>query len=214
LEGRDAEAWETYQRGVALEEKLHGPDSVEGLRIRGNMSRLRLRQGRHDEALAYAESALQALQKRLGPEHEMTVFYMVDVGNALRAQGKPAQALELIQRALPLLEKIRGQENPDVGMVLSAMGRAQVDLGQPEQAQASLERALPLLKEARSDDVGATQFALARALTAAKKDSIRARTLAEEAQEGFRKAGPRASRALAEVEAWLARPAPAIRDPQ
>jgi tetratricopeptide (TPR) repeat protein len=208
LEGREAEAWESWRRSVALDEKLHGPENVESTRALANMSRLLLKQGRPAEALAHAERAFQTARKRLGPEHELTAFFQVDVAQCLLVQGKAAQALELFQRALAVLEKTRGPENRDLARVLTGLGRSLVQLGQPQRAVATLERALRLREGARVDDAAETRFALARALAAVGTEPGRARALAEEARAGFQQAGPRATRALAEVDRWLASPAP------
>ncbi|HEX8703027.1 MAG TPA: serine/threonine-protein kinase [Myxococcaceae bacterium] len=203
LEGREAEAWEVWQRSVALDEKLHGAENVESTRAIGNMSRSLLRQGRHAEALTYAERAFQTARKRLGAEHELTAFFQVDVAHCLLAQGKAAQALELFQRALVILEKSRGAESRDLAKGLTGQGRSLVELGQPKQAVALLERALRLREGARVDEAAETKFALARAVAAVGTEPARARALAEQARSGFQQAGPRATRALAEVDRWL-----------
>src|SRR6185369_1685467 len=87
--------------------------------------------------------------------------------------------------ALSIRRKTSGMTGTSVeGFSLDSIGRAQLALKMVPEAVATLERAYAL-KPADDQVMAEISFALARALTAARKDPARARTLAMEARAGY-----------------------------
>jgi hypothetical protein len=97
-----------------------------------------------------------------------------------------------------------------VASSLTGLGWALLGLGKPADALALLERALTIRSAHVIDPnfVADTRFGLAHALWSAPaaqgRDRPRARTLAEQARDGYAAAGDAHEAELAEVDAWLA----------
>ncbi len=85
------------------------------------------------------------------------------------------------------------------------IGQTYLNLHQPWEAIAPFERALRL-REACPGNVGLAevQFALAFALKQAGRDQKRARSLALQARDGYAMDPEKNSKAVAEINAWLA----------
>ncbi|MDQ3367681.1 MAG: tetratricopeptide repeat protein, partial [Myxococcota bacterium] len=116
-----------------------------------------------------------------------------------------AEAEPLLARARDHAVELYGEASAQVGLVLLAQAMCELDRGRPAQAIAILERAKPLADAdpASFVQIPTTDFALARALDATRRDRKRALALAERARTYFgRYAGLALDRA--EVEAWLA----------
>ena len=91
------------------------------------------------------------------------------------------------------------------GDALTCTGETEVALGRLDDALAHLERSVLITKRFPASDLALARFALARALTAAKRDPARARELAEAARKELR-AAPGREREASAVEQWLDAP--------
>ncbi|MBA3819939.1 MAG: tetratricopeptide repeat protein, partial [Deltaproteobacteria bacterium] len=116
-----------------------------------------------------------------------------------------AEAQPLLARARDHAIELHGKDSARVGLVLLAEATCELDRGRPAQAVPLLERAKPLADAAPASfvQIPATDFALARALDAARGDRKRALALAERARDFFGRY-PGLALDRAEVEAWLA----------
>ncbi len=125
-------------------------------------------------------------------------------GQALLAKGDAAEARTACARALHLQDE-RESIAPDKSYTddaLTCLGDAQIALGQIDEGVATLERSVSITKRSPKSDLAIARFALARALTAAKRDSARAHELAKDAQKELR-ATAGMDREAREVEKWL-----------
>jgi hypothetical protein len=106
------------------------------------------------------------------------------------------------------LEVETGSDNAALSYPLAGLGVALLGLGRAGDALPLLERAAAFRDTTAPEPAhwGEVHFALARALRTVGRDVPRARALAEEAREEYRRAppGPVIARGLARIDAWLA----------
>jgi hypothetical protein len=142
-----------------------------------------------------------ALVGELGPEHEDVAASRGSLASVLLDDKKPREALAEAEAALAIAEKAPLRDPVVLSAALPTIGQAKVALRRPAEAIAPLERALTLrLAAAAPADLGATRFALARALWESGGDRSRARALARAARDGY---GARLETERAEADAWL-----------
>ena len=130
---------------------------------------------------------------------------LYELGELERDQRRFPQAEQLYTKSLAIVERTVGPEHRGASYVLASLGQNRLAAGDARGAVAPLERAEALqtrdhLDPARLAD---TRFSLAQALRAMAGDPARAKTLAEQAAEGYRTVGTRREKRLAEVTAWL-----------
>jgi tetratricopeptide (TPR) repeat protein len=169
-----------------------------------------LEQGEIGEAKLHYQRALQIREKALGTDHPSVARSLNNLGVVSSGQGEHEEAKLHYQQALKIWEEALGADHPDVAHALTGLGEALLALGKPADALAPLERALSIrtTREGGPAELACTRFALALALWTAPaaqgRDRLRARTLAEQARDGYAAAGYARKSELAEVEAWLA----------
>jgi len=129
---------------------------------------------------------------------------LVARGHALLAKGDAPGAHEACARALTMQEErqLFGPDKVYEGDALTCIGETEIALGQLGDGLAHLERSVSITKRFPAPDLGLARFALARALTAAKREPARARELAESARNELR-AAPGMEKEASEVEQWL-----------
>jgi tetratricopeptide (TPR) repeat protein/predicted Ser/Thr protein kinase len=168
-------------------------------------------QGEHERARELYERALTIEEKALGPDATPVGETLLYLGGATEKLGKYDDALQLYQRALVNWEKAFGPGSLQVAHPLTGIGIALVGLTKPADAIPALERALANGTTSKSYSPAAlarSRFALAQALWSAPspaRDRPRARTLAEQARDGYATVATRRKAELAEVEKWLAK---------
>jgi tetratricopeptide (TPR) repeat protein len=202
--GRYVEAKDALDRSLALVAPL-GASSSHNVLPLVSMATLENRVGDRDAALASAERGL-AIADASG-DVRFAPGLRVQRGIALLAKGSALAALESCQAALAEEEKqeILGPDKtyPDGEDALTCLGNAELALGRTSDAVAHLERSVSLTKRETPSELSLARFGLARALTAAKEDPARARSLAETARSELR-AAKGMEEAANEVDAWLA----------
>ena len=95
---------------------------------------LRSRQGRHDEAVALARSAVEGLKAH--PSKNARAGAASALGTVLLAAGRPAEAIAPLQEAVRLYAEKQLVISPDRADAIAALGRAQAEVG-PGAAPAS-----------------------------------------------------------------------------
>lgn len=197
------------RRALAGYELSLGPEHTDVASSLINLALVLHEQGAHDEALAAARRALAIFEAKLGPEHPYVGISLHILGDVEAGRGELEAALGFYERALKLQEASFGPKHPRIKDTLLGIGRVELRLGRATPARDALERAHALQIEAPTHpmDLHEIEFELAQAL-ASLAEGERARSLATAAREGFRSAGESHAERLAEVEAWLAQPAP------
>jgi tetratricopeptide (TPR) repeat protein len=204
-------AAELHQRALTLREKVLGLDHPRVAFSLKHLADMAMWQGEHERARELYERALTIEEKALGPDATPVGETLLYLGGATEKLGKYDDALQLYQRALVNWEKAFGPGSLQVAHPLTGIGIALVGLAKPADAIPALERALANGTTSKSYSPAAlarSRFALAQALWSAPspaRDRPRARTLAEQARDGYATVATRRKAELAEVEKWLAK---------
>jgi tetratricopeptide (TPR) repeat protein len=201
--GRHAEALVPLRQGVAiLERTLPEKHPFRSVALNALGAAL-WRDGKAGEAVRVLHRAVEAAERMRGPEHPDVAQPCGTLGQVLMDLGRPTEALGFFERARSIREQTLGPEHPELAVALTGQGEALLKLGRAAEALAPLERALAL-RESRPVppvELAETRFALARALWETRKDTARARRLAQQAESTLEHPGSEALRAR--VQAWL-----------
>jgi tetratricopeptide (TPR) repeat protein len=136
--------------------RAHNPISAQHAFALAGFSTLRLRAGKPDEALPYADEALRVMiEADPGEGLESAVLYQ-NVGRIHRAAGRSERALPLFRKARDLYERVGAQGDPRYATLLSEEGLALMDDGRTAMAEAEMKRAVGML-----EPCGGCQFELA-----------------------------------------------------
>jgi CHAT domain-containing protein len=106
--------------------------------------------GAYDEALDYAQRALQLVIREFGAEHEQTSIQTYSLGLISERAGKLAEAERYYAQTLRLHEKLYGPESPSVAVALENLGGVYVKLKRHDAAEPLFQRALKI----RQDTIG------------------------------------------------------------
>jgi serine/threonine protein kinase/tetratricopeptide (TPR) repeat protein len=205
--GEYAEAEESLTRALAVWETALGPEHPKvGMAVQ-NLAQVARARGDLDRAHAYAERAIAIYTKTLPPGHPDIADGHDGLAAVLRSEGKLDRARAEGELARAMLEKLLGPDHPHVAEVLQGIGETRLLQGAPADAVVALEHAHAILEADAGDafELAETRFSLARALGAAHRDAVRARTLASEARTSFVAAdSPLGKERVGAVDAWLA----------
>jgi len=212
--GKFEEARDRFQQAQVLMEKALGPEHGFVASMYNNVGVTLSELGRFEEARVNYERALAIAQKTLGPEHPEVANTLTSLGRTLMRAQHPDEAERHLQNGLELGQKALGPDHPQIAEALLGLAEVALARGQPAQAIAPLERALTMENPYERAEL---QFTLARALHASGGELGRARQLAKEALEHYRRIGnsPKGD----EVSRWLtthfgvAPPSPAVPAP-
>ena len=139
----------------------------------------------------------------MAPAIQISATQLSNRGEILNNLGRYREARQSFERARVIWERELGLDDRNLGYALTGIGLSYLAEGTPTSALVPLERAYKIRQAQETDPThrAETLFALARALWDSSRDRGRARTLAIESREGYRKADAKAR--MAEVEAWL-----------
>lgn len=143
-----------YERALAIQEKVLGPEHPDTARSLNNLANLLQAMGDLRGARPYAERALAIREKVLGPEHPDTAMSLNNLGYLLSAMGDLRGARPYYERALAIWEKVLGLEHPNTAMSLN-------NLGVLLQAMGDTDGALTLYRRARASEETALAAMLA-----------------------------------------------------
>jgi tetratricopeptide (TPR) repeat protein len=147
-----AEARQLFERGLAIREKVLGPEHPETSSSLNNLGLLLWEQGDLAAARSLHERSLAIKEKMLGPDDPRTATSLDNLALVLGDQGDLAAALQLHERALAIYEKVLGPEHPETATALNNLAgllRAQGDL---VGARPLYERALVIREKALGPD--------------------------------------------------------------
>ncbi len=203
LQGEKEKQLAAQQEGLALKEKALGRDHPDVGVSEGNVSIALAGLGRNQEALTHIDRSIAILETGLGAGHPDLATQLSNRGEILNNLGRYREARQAFERARVIWERELGLDDRNLGYALTGIGLSYLSEGTPTSALVPLERAFKI-REAQETDPShraETRFALARALWESGRDRGRARTLAVEARETYRKADAKSR--VAEVESWL-----------
>jgi serine/threonine protein kinase len=158
--GDPAAAIPNYERALAAQDALLGPEHPAAAMIDANLGLARSSLGEHARAVELLRRAV-ALGERDDADGLDTAYSRLNLGVALDAQGDRAGAIASLRRAQPVIEKQLGADHPDVALVLQALGNALAVTGDLAGAEQALGRALAITSKALG--AGHPNTALAKA---------------------------------------------------
>jgi serine/threonine protein kinase len=203
LEGEKEAQLRVQQEALVLKEKALGRDHPDVGFSEGNVSIALAGLGRNQEALTHVDRSIAVLEAGLGAGHPDLATQLSNRGEILNSLGRYREARQSFERARVIWERELGLDDRNLGYALTGIGLSYLAEGTSTSALVPLERAFKI-REAQETDPShraETRFALARALWDSGRDRGRARSLAAEAREAYRKADAKAR--VAEVEAWI-----------
>jgi tetratricopeptide (TPR) repeat protein/predicted Ser/Thr protein kinase len=201
--GRDADAAAAFERAAEIVASAGGENHLNVSGALVNLGAAQTRMGRPELAIATLRRALEIKTATLGTDHEDVAWVSDLLGDALLAAGEPVLARESYERSLAVFERLGGPDDARMAYARTGLGRTARAQGDLVTARAHLDKALAIQKDTAADEQrGDTRFELAQALV--DIDPSRATTLANEAVQLYRDAGPPGMRGLAAAQAWLA----------
>jgi eukaryotic-like serine/threonine-protein kinase len=203
--GGHGEARTLHERALAIDEKVLGPEHPHVARDLVNLANVYAETGEHEEAKGLHERALAIREKALGPEHPDVASSLNDLAKVHRHMGGYEEGKGLHERALAIQREALPPDHPHMAPALIGLARIALAQRRPAEAVPLSQRAVEVLAtaEAPATELAEARFVLALALSDAGRERARARTLAEQARDAWRNAGPSATTQLAEAEGWL-----------
>jgi tetratricopeptide (TPR) repeat protein len=200
--GRWQAAREGLERALPIRERVLGPEHISTGGTLINLALAHAPLGDLDAADAASARALRILEAGLPPDHPDALEARGLRGEILRARGDAAAADTMLRQALADLERTLGADDPRLCFVLLSLARLHEARGETTKAVAMLTRAVGLGETPFTVHTRAhAQVELARLVVADDRD--RARALAEEARETYRRLQWQGEEA-ARVERFLA----------
>jgi len=123
------------------------PADIQFAHALAGLSALRLRQGKPEEALPFAEEALNVTLKADPGETIETAMMYQNVGQIHRAAMRPERALPLMRKSRSIYERVQATGDPRYASLLSQEGMALMDDGKFVQAESDMKRAIALLNQ-------------------------------------------------------------------
>ncbi|WP_375768620.1 tetratricopeptide repeat protein [Archangium gephyra] len=196
--GHLEEALARHERALELRLKALGPEHPSVSDSYTRLGHVLADLGRDAEARTRYERALAIQEKLHGPGHVETATVCAVLGRTLVRLGRWDEAARFLRRAQATGEQLSGQGPGPLAQALLGWGEWHLARNRPAQAVPLLERALSLTEERSRAEV---RWLLAQALWKVGAEPARARDLATQAQEFYRKM--RQERQLARVSQWL-----------
>jgi tetratricopeptide (TPR) repeat protein len=134
-----------FNETLALGRELYARDVQLAYALAG-ISSLKLRANLPDEALVFADEALQVVVAAEPKGGVDSALMYQNVGRIHRAAGRSERALPLLRKARALYEQAQATADPRYAATLSEEGLALMDEGKNVQADADLKRAIQLLE--------------------------------------------------------------------
>ncbi len=203
--GQTTQALTKYEQALAILSQAIGPEHPNVGRVTSNIGDVLVELGKFSEAWTYFFRAQNILEQALGSDHPDLARVWSKMGTVLCGKHQPAEARQYFERARVIFEKTFGPDHPSVAEALSDLGESWLATDQPARALPLLKRSLSSCESSPGNPVLAaeTRFRLSRALWATKIDRDRALTLARQALDIYRAAGPAQAKARGRIEVWL-----------
>ncbi len=130
------------EKALAIREGVLGGTSLDAARSLTSLARLRIYEGRLDEALSFSRQAADIREKALGADHVDVAWSLYYVGTALCMKGDVERARPPLQRALEIFERRLGPDHMAVAWTLNDLGNTYLLDRDFPAARALYERAL------------------------------------------------------------------------
>jgi serine/threonine protein kinase/tetratricopeptide (TPR) repeat protein len=207
-QGRPVEALDDARRAVETKEKVLGtahPDLAYSL---NNVALALDTLGDVTGAVDSLARAVRIIENGLGADHPRTAWILSNYSELLNRVERFPEARDAASRALAVFERESDPEGLFITYTLVALGTSALGLGNIDVALPALERANQIRNTREPDPArrAEARFMLGRTLWEQGQDRVRARVLAVTAREEYLQSpdNPARTRALAEIETWLA----------
>jgi tetratricopeptide (TPR) repeat protein/tRNA A-37 threonylcarbamoyl transferase component Bud32 len=144
--GHLEEAIAAGQKALAMARKIE-PDGTTALDALENLGNIYAQQGQENEALPLLREAAEGFEKKLGLDHLLTFYALLNVGTTLLDVHQPKEALAIFDRALGVAERIHAPA-VDVGMVHAHRGGTLAMLHRIDEALEEDRRAVAIISKA------------------------------------------------------------------
>ncbi|HVE83267.1 MAG TPA: tetratricopeptide repeat protein, partial [Myxococcales bacterium] len=201
--GNKDEALKINQQTLAIVEAALGKDHPTAAAMHRNLATLLRDKKDYDAALVHANAAVRIYEQAQGADNPSVADAIDTLVTVLQAQGRYQDALEKAQRTVAIREKSVGADHPSLGYSYENIGEAYLGLKQYDRAIDALEHSLSVREQSgvAATELAEARFALAQSLWLGGRDRRRARTLAQQAREGYTASGDRDH--VSEVARWL-----------
>jgi tetratricopeptide (TPR) repeat protein len=207
-QGRPTEALEDARRAVDTKGKVLGPAHPDLAYSLNNVALCLDLLGDVTGAVESLARAVPIIENGLGTDHPRTAWILANYSELLNRVERFDEARDAAARALAVFERESDPQGLFITYALVALGTSALGLGSTDVALPALERANQIRNAKEPDPArrAEARFMLARALWEQGEDRGRARSLAVTARDEHQQSPdmPSRTRALAEIEAWLA----------
>jgi tetratricopeptide (TPR) repeat protein/predicted Ser/Thr protein kinase len=139
------------ERGLALSEKLYGPNHTDVAANLQHLALLEQAEGNHDEAIAMHRRARTITEKELGPEHPNMLSLLGGEGGALYEADRLDEAALVLERGLALAEKTGAGSSPFTASLLANVGSVYRDQKRYAESRDANQRAVEIMSATFGD---------------------------------------------------------------
>jgi tetratricopeptide (TPR) repeat protein len=150
--GNLIEAQHFYERSMAINESVFGPESLKVSDALNNLGLVYQSRREYAAALDYYERSLAVREAVLGPNHVDVAGALSNLGYLLRYVGMFDEARTRLERALAIQEEGLGPEHPGLRTVLVNLGLLHENLGEFESALAYFDRLTGIMEATYGED--------------------------------------------------------------
>jgi eukaryotic-like serine/threonine-protein kinase len=203
-------AIQQFERALAIIEKVGGPGNASAIDLWIELGWAAREARRFDAAERYLQTARAQALEHLGQEHGKLADAIFYLGLAYAERGDHRKALATYQEATPVAEKAYPKDSAAFGNGSWAAGESLLALGETDAAIREFERSVQILGQGKGEtlSLARAQIGLAKALSKARRDPARVRTLASEGLTAFVKAGTFGRKLRADAEWFVAQLGP------
>jgi eukaryotic-like serine/threonine-protein kinase len=140
------------ERALALRIEVDSDDSVETALARVALAQVLVEQGHLDEGDATYALALETLDRRLGPDHRLTLVSLNSLALLRREQQDHEGAAALLRRLVHSHRRVHGQHDKLVGDTLQNLATVLRESGQADEARRLHEEAAEVYRRAIGAD--------------------------------------------------------------
>lgn len=123
-------------------------------------------EGKHADAVPFAQAAVRLAGKEFGPNHYLIAISLNDLAHLYNSQGHYADAEPLYKRALAIDEKALGSDHPSTASILSNLAQFYKDTGYQSSSLDYIRRAVSI-RRARATRSGGNEAGRTSVSTAA-----------------------------------------------
>ncbi|MEJ2226918.1 MAG: tetratricopeptide repeat protein [Alphaproteobacteria bacterium] len=147
-----ADAEILQRRALAIDERIHGPDSIDVAETLLNLSSTLKEEDKANEAEPLGRRALAIFEKNLPPDHPSVALGLNGLSLTLLSLKKYSEAEKLQRRALSIAEASYGAQHPQVAFRLNNLAMTLFKVSRYAEAEPMMRRAITILEAAFGKD--------------------------------------------------------------